>query len=46
MMHICVGNLTIIGLDNGLSPGPRQPITWTGAEILIIGPLETNFSEI
>ena len=22
--HICVGNLTIIGLDNGLSPGRRQ----------------------
>ena len=24
--HICVGNLTIIGLDNGLSPGRRQAI--------------------
>ena len=24
--HICVGNLTIIGPDNGLSPGRRQAI--------------------
>ena len=24
--HICMGNLTAIGLDNGLSPGPRQAI--------------------
>ena len=27
--HICVGNLTIIGSDNGLSPGRRQAIIWT-----------------
>ena len=27
--HICVGNLTIIGSDNGLPPGRRQAITWT-----------------
>ena len=46
MTHICVGNLTIIGSDNGLSPGRRQAITWTNFEILLIGPLETNFSEI
>ena len=26
---ICVGNLTIIGSDNGLSPGRRPAITWT-----------------
>ena len=26
MTHICVGNLTIIGSDNGLSPGRRQAI--------------------
>ena len=44
--HICVGNLTIIGSDNGLSPDRRQAITWTNAGILIIGPLETNSSEI
>ena len=25
--YICVGNLTIIGSDNGLSPGRRQAIT-------------------
>ena len=44
--HICVGNLTIIGSDNGLSPGRRQAITWTNVGILLIRPLGTNFSEI
>ena len=44
--HICIGNLTIIGPDNGLSPGGRQAIIWTNAGILSIGPLGTNFSEI
>ena len=44
--HICVGNLTIIGSDNGLSPGRRQAIIWTKAGISFIGPLGTNFSEI
>ena len=46
MTHICVGNLTITGSGNGLSPGRRQAITWTNAGILLIGPLGTNFSEI
>ena len=44
--HICVTKLTIIGLDNGLSPGRRQAIIWTNAEILLIGALGTNVSEI
>ena len=44
--HICVGKLTIIGSDNDLSPERRQAIIWTNAEILFIGPLGTNFSEI
>ena len=44
--HICVGNLTIIGPDNGLSPGRRQAIIWTNPGILLIGPWGTNFSEI
>ena len=44
--HICVGNLTIIGSDNDLSPGRRQAIIWTNAGILLIGPLGINFSEI
>ena len=44
--HICVGKLTIIGSDNGLSPGRRQAIIWTNAGILLIWPLGTNFSEI
>ena len=43
--HICVSKLTIIGPDNGLSPGRRQAIIWTNAGILLIGPLGTNFSE-
>ena len=46
MTHICVGKLTILGSDNGLSPGRRQAIIWTNAGILLIGPLGTNFSEI
>ena len=45
-MHICVGKLTVIASDNGLSPGRRQAIIWTNAGILLIGPLGTNFSEI
>ena len=44
--HICVGKLTIIGSDNGLSPERRQAIIWTNAGILLIGPLGTNCSEI
>ena len=44
--HICISNLTIIGSDNGLSPGRRQAIIWTNAGTLLIGPLRTNFSEI
>ena len=46
VMHICVGNLIIIGSDNGLSPGRRQTITWTNVGILLIAPLRTNFSEM
>ena len=45
-MHIYVGKLTIIGSVNGLSPGWRQAIIWTNVGILLIGPLETNLSEI
>ena len=44
--HRCVGKLTIIGSDNGLSPERRQAIIWTNAGILLIGHLGTNFSEI
>ena len=55
--HICVGKLTIIGSDNGLSPGRCQAIIGTNAGILLIWhqfdiwkvliwPLGTNFSEI
>ena len=44
--HICVSKLTIIGSDNGLSPGRCQAIIWTNAGILLTGPLGTNYSEI
>ena len=44
--HICVSILTIIVSNKGLSPGQRQAIIWTNAGLLLIGPLETNFSEI
>ena len=44
--HICVSELTIIGSDNGLSPGRCQAIIWTNDDILLIGPLGTNFNEI
>ena len=39
-------NQTIIGSDNGLSPGRRQAIIWINADILSVGPLGINFSEI
>ena len=38
--------LGIIGSNNGLSHGRCQAIIWTNAEILLIGPLGRNFSEI
>ena len=46
MTLICVGNLTIIGPDNGLSPVRRKAIIWTNAGILLIWPWGTNFNEI
>ena len=36
----------IIGSDNGLLPVRHQAITRTNADLLSIGPLERNFSEI
>ena len=42
MTHICAGNLTITGSDNGR----HQAIIRTNAGMLLIGPLGTNFSEI
>ena len=38
MTHVCIGNLTIIDSDNGLSPGQHQAIIWTNAGMLLIGP--------
>ena len=43
--QICVANLAIIGLDNGLSPGLHQAIIWTNAARLLIVPFETIFGE-
>ena len=42
MTHICVGNLTIIVSDNGLSPDRRQAIIWTNAGIKLIEHLGTK----
>ena len=42
--HICVGKLTIIGSDNGLSPGRRQAIISSNARFLLIGPFGTKFN--
>ena len=46
VMHICVGKLTIIGSDNGLSHRRRHAIIWTIAGILLIRPLGKQISEI
>ena len=46
MTHLCVINLTITDLDNGLSPGRHRVIIWTSAGIMLIGLLGANFSEI
>ena len=46
MTHKCFSKRTIIGKDNGLSPGRRRANIWTNAGILLIGPLRANFSEI
>ena len=42
---ICVGEIIIIGSDNGLSPDRCQAIIWTNAGLLSIEPLQTYFSE-
>ena len=44
--HIGVSNLTIIGSDNGLSPGRRHAIIWSNAGILLIRNLGIKFREI
>ena len=46
VMHICVGNLTIVDSDNGLSPGRRQAVIWTNAGILLMEPFRTKLGEI
>ena len=38
--------LTIIGSDNGLSPGRRQAIIWNNAVILLMGPLGMDLMNI
>ena len=40
--HIFVSKLTIIGSDNGSSPGRRQAFIWTNAVILLIWLLGRN----
>ena len=45
VMHICVSELGIIGLGNGLSPVRRQAITWTTVVLSSIGLKGTKFSK-
>ena len=45
-IKVIKSNQTIIGSDNGLSPGRRQAIIETNDGILLIGSLGRNFSEI
>ena len=42
MTHNCVGNLTIIASDNGLSPDRRQAIIWTNARVSVNGTLRNK----
>ena len=44
--HICASKLSILGSNNGLSPGRCQAIIWTNAGMLLIWPFGTNISEI
>ena len=44
--HVCVIKLTIIGSDNGLSPGRRQAIIRNNVGILLIWSSATHFGEI
>ena len=44
--HMCVSKLTIIGSNNGLSPGWCQANIWPNTGILLVGYLGINFSEI
>ena len=48
VMHtgICIGNLTIIDSDNGLSPGWHQAIIWTNTPVVLIGPVGKTSSDI
>ena len=44
--HIYITNWVIIGVDNGLLPIRHQAIIWTNADLLSIGLLRTNCSEV
>ena len=44
--QICVSKHSILGSDNGLSPGRRQASILTNDGLLLIWPLATNFSDI
>ena len=45
MTHICIGKLTISGLDNGLSSGWHHAIIYTNARILLIWPIQEDALE-
>ena len=43
--HVAV-NVIIIGSDNGLPDIRHQAISFTNADLLLVGSIATNFSEI
>ena len=45
-LRLSVSEIIITGSNNGLLPGQHQVIIWTNAEVLLIGPLGINISEI
>ena len=46
LMDTYINKLTITGSGNALLPDRHKAFTWTNAEILLIGTLGTNFSDI
>ena len=38
--------MAIASSDNGLSPVQRQASAWINTDLLLIGPMRTNFSEM
>ena len=46
VMHLCISKQGHHWSDNGLLPTQHQAVIWTNEGLLLVGPLETIFSEI